>query len=161
MTNFYRAIGPRPKHKRSWLLFFHTTVAAKTPISGDALAPSELAGLSLATINVEEGKEIMKRMKVNRIPSFVCLRGRQMFHYDGEVSWHELIAYCKNPPPKEDKALPLAPSAWEHFQGKFFRHSSLQVGALVMVAVLGVLVSACVGHFWPIYLSSDTYAKRH
>ena len=158
---FKQAIGSRPKKSRSWLLFFHTTVAAQTPISGNAPEPSELAGLSLATINVEDGKETTKRLKVKKIPSFVCLRGKHIFHYDGELSWHELIAYCQNPPAREAKALPLQASPWEHFRSKFFRHKSLQVAAIVMVAGLGVMVAACVGHFWPIYTDDRRHMKRH
>jgi hypothetical protein len=154
--SFRQAIGLSPagntkrgtKKQTNWLLWFHTT-GDTTQIAGDV---PTLPDIALASINVKDGSETMKRLGVRHIPSFVCLRGDKFYRYDNwrpvnGYSWEELVEFCRHPPAKQAHTLPPPVSAWKHFRMKVLRSPALQMGALVLVAVLGLLAAAVAGHF--------------
>lgn len=154
--SFRQAIGTSPagmtklgtKKNANWLLWFHTT-GDTTPIAGDV---PTLPDIALASINVKDGSETMKRLGVRHIPSFVCLRGDKFYRYDNwrpknGYSWEALVEFCRNPPKGKEHNLPPPVSAWKHLRMKVLRSPGLKVGALVIAAVLGILAAAVAGHF--------------
>lgn len=148
----------------SWLILFHPSslmVEARTNlvvITGDVPTVQDLAGVTLATMHVSDSSETMKRLQIQSVPSFVCIRDRKYYPYDGEYSWQALLEYCRNPSPLDGQNLPPPPSMWKHFRTKLRRSPSLQVGALIFVAVFYLAMAAIVGHFggrWRQFLSRN------